>query len=68
MRHSRLGRTLSADVAAATVLTLLALASLPAHARADTAAGPLACAAAVDDGQSRGLPPSPGPTNPDGAD
>jgi hypothetical protein len=63
MRFAHVLRTLSADVLVAAALTLATLAAASAGARPDTTPGP-SYVAVLDDGQSKGLPPSPGPTNP----
>jgi hypothetical protein len=65
MRAERSRRILPADVLAATALTLVTL----AVASADTwkAAAPgTPVVALYDDGGGRGLPPLPGPTDPNG--
>jgi hypothetical protein len=64
MRAKRSRRTLSADVLAAMALTIVTLAAASADTRTSAPGTPVA--ALADDGGGKGLPPSPGPTNPNG--
>jgi hypothetical protein len=64
MRAKRTRRVLSADVLAA-ALTIVTLTAASADTRAAAAPG-APMAALADDGGGRGLPPSPGPTDPNG--
>jgi hypothetical protein len=65
MMSERMRRALSADVLAAVALTLVTLAGAAAETRAVAAADAVVMALA-DDGGNKGLPPSPGPTDPNG--
>ena len=65
MRRPRMLRILSADVLAAATLTLLTLAAASAATLDHGAPGTPSAAAAVVSGDE-GLPPSPGPTDPNG--
>ena len=63
MSPVRARRFPAGDVLAAAALTIFALTALSAASRAEL---PATVAAAVDSGGDKGLPPSPGPTDPNG--
>lgn len=65
MRAKRSRRALSADVLAAVALTLVTLAAASAEAPKAVAPG-TPVVALYDDGGGKGLPPLPGPTDPNG--